>query len=119
MHQRADHLQKWFSAARRYRRNPRRIRGFAGSSQRCEDSPSGDSPMKTRLPVRRAILDRQTYEAPGEGRAGKIRLDFNVNTSGCSEAVRRAISKIPAKKLAMYPEYAAPTKRLARLLGVR
>ena len=75
--------------------------------------------MKTRLPVRQAILERQTYEAPGEGREGKIRLDFNENTSGCSEAVRRAISKIPAKKLAMYPEYAAPTKRLARLLGVR
>jgi len=75
--------------------------------------------MKARLPVRQAILDRRTYDAPAEGREGKIRLDFNENTSGCSEAVRRALSKIPAKKLAMYPEYAQPTKRLARHLGVR
>jgi histidinol-phosphate aminotransferase len=75
--------------------------------------------MKTRLPVRQAILDRQTYDAPAEGREGKIRLDFNENTSGCSEAVRRAIAKISAKNLAMYPEYAQPTKRIARHLGVR
>jgi histidinol-phosphate aminotransferase len=75
--------------------------------------------MKVNLPVRQAILDRHTYEAPAEGREGKIRLDFNENTSGCSEAVRRAIAKITAKKLAMYPEYAQPTKRLARHLGVR
>src|SRR6202041_2061201 len=75
--------------------------------------------MKTRLPVRQAILDRRTYDAPAEGREGKIRLDFNENTSGCSEAVRRALSKISAKKLAMYPEYAEPTKRIARHFGVR
>jgi histidinol-phosphate aminotransferase len=75
--------------------------------------------MKTRLPVRQAILDRQTYDAPAEGREGKIRLDFNENTSGCSAAVRRSLSKISAKKLAMYPEYAHPTKGIARHLGVR
>jgi histidinol-phosphate aminotransferase len=75
--------------------------------------------MKTRLPVRQAILDRQTYDAPAEGREGKIRLDFNENTSGCSAAVRRALSRVPAKKLAMYPEYAQPTQRIARHLGVR
>jgi histidinol-phosphate aminotransferase len=75
--------------------------------------------MTTRLPVRQAILDRQTYDAPAEGREGKVRLDFNENTSGCSEAVRRAISKISAKNLAMYPEYAQPTKRIAGHLGVR
>jgi histidinol-phosphate aminotransferase len=75
--------------------------------------------MRTRLPVRRAILERQTYDAPAEGREGKIRLDFNENTSGGTEAVRRALSRISAKKLAMYPEYAQPTKRIARHLGVR
>ncbi|MGA2420304.1 MAG: histidinol-phosphate transaminase [Candidatus Acidiferrum sp.] len=75
--------------------------------------------MKTRLPVRQAILDRHTYEAPAEGREGKVRLDFNENTSGCSEAVRRALLKISAKKLAMYPEYQQPTKRIARHFGVR
>jgi histidinol-phosphate aminotransferase len=75
--------------------------------------------MKVQLPVRQAILDRRTYEAPAEGRAGKVRLDFNENTSGCSSTVRRALAKLTAKQLAMYPEYRKPTERLARYFGVR
>ena len=75
--------------------------------------------MKVQLPVRQAILDRRTYEAPAEGRSGKVRLDFNENTSGCSPAVRRALAKLTAKQLAMYPEYQKPTERLARHFGVR
>ena len=75
--------------------------------------------MKIHLPVRRAILERRTYEAPAEGRSNKLRLDFNENTAGCSPAVRRALSKLTSKQIAMYPEYQAPTKRLARYFGVR
>jgi histidinol-phosphate aminotransferase len=75
--------------------------------------------MKVHLPVRHAILNRHTYEAPAEGRSGKIRLDFNENTSGCSPAVRRALARLTAKQLAMYPEYDKPTERLARYFGVR
>jgi histidinol-phosphate aminotransferase len=74
--------------------------------------------MKVQLPVRRAILSRRTYEAPAEGRSGKVRLDFNENTSGCSPAVRRALAKLTGKQLAMYPEYRKPTERLARYFGV-
>jgi histidinol-phosphate aminotransferase len=75
--------------------------------------------MKVRLPVRKAILNRRTYEAPAEGRSDKLRLDFNENTSGCSQAVRRALAKLTTKQLAMYPEYQASTRRIARHLGVR
>jgi histidinol-phosphate aminotransferase len=75
--------------------------------------------MSVRLPVRKAILKRQTYEAPAEGRWGKIRLDFNENTSGCSKAALSALRKLRAKELAMYPEYALPTSLLARYFGVR
>lgn len=75
--------------------------------------------MKVHLPVREAILNRRTYEAPAEGRSGKMRLDFNENTSGCSPAVRQALAKLTAKQLAMYPEYQEPTERLARYFGVR
>src|SRR5947207_14216152 len=74
--------------------------------------------MKVRLPVRDTILNRRTYEAPAEGRSGKLRLDFNENTSGCSPAVRRALAKLTGKQLAMYPEYRKPTERLARYFGV-
>jgi len=75
--------------------------------------------MKVHLPVRRAILNRRTYEAPAEGRSDKLRLDFNENTSGCSLAVRRALAKLTTKQLAMYPEYQSPTRRIARYFGVR
>jgi histidinol-phosphate aminotransferase len=75
--------------------------------------------MKTKLPVRKAILNRRTYEAPAEGRSGKIRLDFNENTSGCSPAVPRALGRLDVNQIAMYPEYREPTKRLARYFRVR
>jgi histidinol-phosphate aminotransferase len=75
--------------------------------------------MKAQLPVRKAILNRRTYEAPAEGRSNKLRLDFNENTAGCSPAVRRALAKLTTKQLAMYPEYQAPTRRIADYFGVR
>jgi histidinol-phosphate aminotransferase len=74
--------------------------------------------MKPQLPIRQAILDRRTYEPPGEGRADKLRLDFNENTAGCSPKVRRALSKLTPKLLSMYPEYDRGTRRLARHFGV-
>ena len=75
--------------------------------------------MKARLPVRKAILERRTYEAPAEGRWGKIRLDFNENTTGCSATALAALRRLSGKQLAMYPEYQAPTKILARYFGVK
>ena len=70
--------------------------------------------MKAQLQTRQAILDRRTYEPPGEGRADKLRLDFNENTAGCSPAVQRALAKLTPKLLSMYPEYDRGTRRLAR-----
>ena len=75
--------------------------------------------MKTRLPVRDAILKRKTYEAPSEGRAGKIRLDFNENTAGCGPEVLHALAKVTPQQFAMYPEYEKSTARIARHFGVR
>jgi histidinol-phosphate aminotransferase len=72
-----------------------------------------------KLPVRKAILLRRTYEAPAEGRAGKIRLDFNENTSGCSAAARRALARLTAKQIATYPEYDVATRKLARYFRVQ
>jgi histidinol-phosphate aminotransferase len=75
--------------------------------------------MRVHLPVRQAILDRRTYEAPAEGRWGKIRLDFNENTTGCSKAALAALRRLSSQELAMYPEYQEPTQVLARYFGVR
>jgi histidinol-phosphate aminotransferase len=74
--------------------------------------------VKVKLPVRRAILERKTYEPPAEGREGKIRLDFNENTAGCSPAVVRALAKLTPKQIAMYPEVLQGTAKLARYFGV-
>jgi histidinol-phosphate aminotransferase len=75
--------------------------------------------MNTQLPVRQAILDRKTYEPPGEGRGDKLRLDFNENTAGCSPAVRRALGKLTPQLLSMYPEYDRSTRRLSRHFRVK
>jgi histidinol-phosphate aminotransferase len=69
--------------------------------------------------VRKAILERRTYEAPAEGRQGKMRLDFNENTTGCSPAALKALGRLSAKELATYPEYEQPTKTIARYFRVR
>jgi histidinol-phosphate aminotransferase len=71
------------------------------------------------IPVRRAVLGLAPYNAPSEGRAGKLRLDFNENTVGCSPAVLRALSRMTGEQMAMYPEYQATTRRLARFFRVR
>ncbi|HKV23398.1 MAG TPA: histidinol-phosphate transaminase [Candidatus Acidoferrum sp.] len=74
--------------------------------------------MNSNLPIRQAILDRRTYEPPGEGRADKLRLDFNENTAGCSPKVQRALAKLSPKLISMYPEYERATRRLARHFAV-
>ncbi len=70
-------------------------------------------------PIRKAVMGLAAYNAPEEGRAKKLRLDFNENTVGCSPAVLRALSRMTAKQMAIYPEYQAATSRLARFFGVR
>lgn len=74
--------------------------------------------MKACLPVRKAILQRKTYEPPAEGRLNKLRLDFNENTSGCGEAVLLAMRKLTPRQLAMYPEYEMSSRRIAAYFGV-
>ncbi|HVM75377.1 MAG TPA: histidinol-phosphate transaminase [Candidatus Saccharimonadales bacterium] len=75
--------------------------------------------MKIKLPVRKAILERRTYEAPAENRRGKIRLDFNENTTGCSAEALKAIRRLTAKDVATYPEYDKSTRELAGYFGVK
>ncbi len=78
-----------------------------------------NAPKNLKIPVRKAVLGLAPYNAPKEGRAKKLRLDFNENTVGCSPAVLRALSRITAEQMAIYPEYQETTKRLARFFRVR
>ena len=75
--------------------------------------------MKRILPIRPAVLRMRSYVPPQEDRAGKLRLDFNESTVGCSKAVLRALAKLMPEQIAMYPEYIRVTVRLAGSLGVR
>jgi histidinol-phosphate aminotransferase len=72
-----------------------------------------------RIRLRPCLDQLGPYEPPEEGRARKLRLDFNENTVGCSPAVLRALRGITREQLSMYPEYEASTRRLAARFGVR
>lgn len=63
---------------------------------------------------RRAVLQMAPYSPPTGGRAGKLRLDFNENTVGCSDRVIQSLrSALSAEGLAVYPEYAEVKAALA------
>jgi histidinol-phosphate aminotransferase len=54
------------------------------------------------------------YSPPTAGRAGKLRLDFNENTVGCSPRVIAALKdRLDAGSLSVYPEYAEARQAIA------
>jgi histidinol-phosphate aminotransferase len=56
---------------------------------------------------RRAVLGMAPYSPPTGQRAGKLRLDFNENTVGCSLRVIEFLKQqLNPEKLAVYPDYA-------------
>jgi histidinol-phosphate aminotransferase len=75
--------------------------------------------MKLPIQPRRAVLNMRPYHPPLEGRGGKVRLDFNENTMGCAPSVRRALRRLTANQVAIYPEYQAVRRKLARYFRVQ
>jgi len=72
-----------------------------------------------RIPMRHSVEKLEPYVPPVEGRAGKLRLDFNENTVGCSSAVLRALRRLTREQIGIYPEYEATVARVARFFRVR
>lgn len=69
---------------------------------------------------RPAVQQMAPYSPPTGGRAGKLRLDFNENTVGCSPRVIAAIRDcITADSLAVYPEYTAAKEAVAAYFRVK
>jgi len=61
---------------------------------------------KGAIKPRPAVLAMRPYSPPTAGRAGKLRLDFNENTVGCSSRVIEALRQgLDAGSLSVYPEY--------------
>ena len=75
--------------------------------------------MNSPIPVRKSVQQMRPYHPPLEGRANKLRLDFNENPIGCSAAVRRALAKLSAASISAYPEQETVRRRAARHFGVR
>ena len=60
------------------------------------------------------------YNPPTDGRSGKLRLDFNENTIGCSPRVVKVLrKKATAQFLSVYPEYRASREKIAPFFGVK
>jgi len=72
------------------------------------------------LKPRKAVLDMAPYSPPSAGRAGKLRLDFNENTVGCSPRVIEFLkTKICEDQLSIYPEYTKVKPALANFFNVK
>jgi len=60
------------------------------------------------------------YSPPTAGRTGKLRLDFNENTVGCSPRVIEALHTcLDAGSLAVYPEYGEAKEAIAAYFRVQ
>jgi len=75
--------------------------------------------MSHAIPPRSAIRRMPAELGLREGRERFLRLDYNENTAGCSHTVRAAIARVSAAGVAMYPQFEATRKDLARFFGVR
>ena len=70
--------------------------------------------------VRPAVHRMAPYSPPTGGREGKLRLDFNENTVGCSPSVIEFLKeKLSACGLSVYPEYVEAKRELAAFFQVR
>src|SRR5579872_2083483 len=68
---------------------------------------------------REAVQRMAPYSPPTGGRAGKLRLDFNENTVGCSPRVIEYLKeKLSVGELAIYPEYLDTRRELAEFFRV-
>lgn len=75
--------------------------------------------MSRSLQPRAAVQRMAAYSPPTGGRAGKLRLDFNENTVGCSPKVTAFLrGKLSEETLAVYPEYVAARAELAAHFSV-
>jgi histidinol-phosphate aminotransferase len=75
--------------------------------------------MAEGLLPRKAVLEMAPYSPPTAGRAGKLRLDFNENTVGCSPRVLAFLrERLTEDGLAVYPECGEAKQELAAFFGV-
>jgi histidinol-phosphate aminotransferase len=75
--------------------------------------------MSKGLTPRPAVQKMAPYHPPTGGREGKLRLDFNENTVGCSPRVIEYLKeKLTADALTIYPEYVDAMREIAAYFAV-
>jgi histidinol-phosphate aminotransferase len=75
--------------------------------------------MSKGLTPRPAVQKMAPYHPPTGGRQGKLRLDFNENTVGCSPKVIEYLKEtLTADALTVYPEYIDAMRELAAYFAV-
>ena len=75
--------------------------------------------MSKSLTPRPAVQKMAPYHPPTGGRQGKLRLDFNENTVGCSPKVIEYLKQhLSADALTVYPEYIDALRELAAYFAV-
>jgi len=67
----------------------------------------------------KAVREMTPYSPPTSSRRGKLRLDFNENSIGCSPKVVEALRKVSAEDLSAYPEYGKFREIIAGYGGVK
>ena len=76
--------------------------------------PKLPRPPKGAVRPRPAVLAMAPYSPPTGGREGKLRLDFNENTVGCSpRVIARLRESLSPDGLTIYPEYHAAKSAIA------
>ena len=75
---------------------------------------------KGAIKPRPAVVAMAPYSPPTAGRAGKLRLDFNENTVGCSPRVIETLrAGLDGGELAVYPEYGEAKEAIAAYFRVQ
>lgn len=69
--------------------------------------------------IKQSIKTMEKYSPPTRERKGKLRLDFNENTIGCSEKVINALNNITKEDICVYPEYSQFKEKLAAYLNLK
>jgi len=76
------------------------------------------SSLEKEIQAKSSIQNIIKYDPPVEQRQGKIRLDFNENTFGCSPKVLERFQEIVIEDFAIYPENNTFRLKLAKYLNL-
>ncbi len=70
------------------------------------------------IKTKKAIKTMKEYDPPTKNRTGKLRLDFNENSIGCSPKVIEKLRQITAEDLSIYPTYSKLLEKISEYVNV-